>query len=124
MTLLTETPTVTFAASEFAARPAEARGLARDEVRLLVGTPDGLDHVRFRDLPDHLRAGDLLVVNDSATVPGEIDATAGGAAVVLHVAARLDEDERVVELRTAPDAARAVLDAGPGDVRAASATRA
>jgi S-adenosylmethionine:tRNA ribosyltransferase-isomerase len=116
MTLLTETPTVTFAASDFAPRPAEARGLARDEVRLLAGTPDGLDHVRFRDLPDHLRAGDVLVVNDSATVPGEVDATLGGAAVVLHVAARLDEDERVVEVRSAPDAARAVLDAGPGDV--------
>ena len=116
MTLLTETPTVTFTASEFAPRPAEARGVARDEVRLLVGTPDGLDHVRFRDLPDHLRAGDVLVVNDSATVPGEVDATLGGAAVVLHVAARLDEDERVVEVRSAPDAARAVLDAGPGDV--------
>ncbi len=116
MTLLTETPTVTFAASDFAARPAEARGLARDEVRLLVGTPDGLDHVRFRDLPDHLRAGDVLVVNDSATVPGEVDATLDGAAVVLHVAARLDEGERVVEVRSAPDAARAVLDAGPGDV--------
>lgn len=116
MTLLTETPTITFAASDFAPRPAEARGLARDDVRLLVGTPHGIDHVRFRDLPDHLRAGDVLVVNDSATVPGEVDATLEGAAVVLHVAARLDEDERVVEVRSAPDAARAVLDAGPGDV--------
>ncbi|KRF35109.1 S-adenosylmethionine:tRNA ribosyltransferase-isomerase [Nocardioides sp. Soil805] len=116
MTLLTETPSVTFAASDFAPRPAEARGLARDEVRLLVGTPDGIEHVRFRDLPAHLRAGDVLVVNDSATVAGEVDATLRGEAVVLHVASRLDDGQRVVEVRSAPDAARAVLDAEPGDV--------
>lgn len=116
MTLLTETSSITFAASKLAPRPAEARGLARDEVRLLVGTPDGIDHVRFRDLPDHLRAGDVLVVNDTATVAGEVDATLRGAAVVLHVAARLDDGERVVEVRSAPDAARALLDAEAGDV--------
>jgi S-adenosylmethionine:tRNA ribosyltransferase-isomerase len=116
MTLLTESPSVSFTASDFAPRPAEARGLARDEVRLLVGTPDGLDHVRFRDLPAHLRAGDVLVVNTSATVAAEIDATADGDAVVLHVAARLDDGDAVVELRSAPDAARAVLDASPGAV--------
>lgn len=116
MTLLSETPAVHFAAADFAPRPAEARGLARDEVRLLVGTPDGVEHVRFRDLPDHLRAGDVLVVNDSATVAGEVDARHRGGPVVLHVAARLDDGGRVVELRSAPDAARAVLDAAPGDV--------
>lgn len=123
MTLLTETPGVTFAASDFAPRPAEERGLARDGVRLLVGTPDGIEHARFRDLPDHLRAGDVLVVNDSATVAGELDATRRGGAVVLHVAARLDDGDRVVELRSAPDAARAVLDAEPGEVVHAGAAR-
>ncbi|QSF59425.1 S-adenosylmethionine:tRNA ribosyltransferase-isomerase [Nocardioides sp. zg-1228] len=111
-----ETPRTRFAASTFAPRPAEERGLARDEVRLLVGTPDGLSHGRFRDLPDHLHAGDVLVVNTSATVPGEVDATLDGDAVVLHVAHRLDDGDRVVELRTAPDASRALLDATPGQV--------
>jgi S-adenosylmethionine:tRNA ribosyltransferase-isomerase len=116
MTALTETPTVRFTAADFAPRPAEARGLARDDVRLLVGTPDGIDHARFRDLPDHLRAGDVVVVNNSATVAGEVDATHEGRPVVLHVASRLDGGERVVEVRSAPDAARAVLDAAAGDV--------
>jgi len=116
MTLLTETPRVRFTASDFAPQPAEARGLERDGVRLLVGTPDGLDHVRFRDLPDHLRAGDVLVVNTSATVAGEIDATLDREAIVLHVATRLDDGDAVVELRSAPDAARAVLDAAAGAV--------
>ena len=116
MTLLDETPTTRFSASSFAPRPAEERGLTRDEVRLLVGTPDGLEHARFRDLPDHLHAGDVLVVNISATVAGEVDAVLDGVGVVLHVAHRLDADTVVVELRTAPDASRAVLDAAPGAV--------
>jgi S-adenosylmethionine:tRNA ribosyltransferase-isomerase len=116
MTLLHETPHTHFEASSFAPRPAEARGLARDEVRLLVATPDGLSHGRFRDLPEHLRAGDVLVVNTSATVAAEVDADLDGSPVVLHVAHRLDDADRVVELRTAPDASRALLDARGGDV--------
>ena len=43
----------------FAPVPPEDRGLARDEVRLLVGTPDGLTHAVFRGIGDHLRPGDL-----------------------------------------------------------------
>ncbi|MCW2735418.1 S-adenosylmethionine:tRNA ribosyltransferase-isomerase [Nocardioides sp.] len=115
MAVLIETPRTRFTASAFAPQPAEERGVARDEVRLLVATPDGLSHGRFRDLPDHLRAGDVLVVNTSATVPGEIDASLDGRPVVVHVAHRLDSGDRVVELRTAPDAARALLDAAAGD---------
>lgn len=116
MTLLDETPHTRFTSSAFAPQPAEERGLERDEVRLLVGTPDGIDHVRFRDLPDHLRVGDVLVVNISAAVNAEIDAVLDEAPIVLHVAHRLDGGDRVVELRTAPDAARALLDASSGDV--------
>ena len=124
MSLLAERPTTTFTAppDAFAPAPAEARGVARDGVRLLVASGDGVQHARFRDLPDHLRAGDLLVVNNSATVAGQLDAHLRGAGagrpVVLHVGARLPgggPDERVVELRTAPDAARAVLDAEAGE---------
>ena len=120
MSLLAERPTTTFTAppDAFAPAPAEARGLARDAVRLLVAGPGGVDHARFRDLPDHLRAGDLLVVNSSATVAGQLDAHLRGAGdgrpVVLHVGSVLPGGDRVVELRTAPDAARAVLDAEPG----------
>ncbi|WP_416955186.1 S-adenosylmethionine:tRNA ribosyltransferase-isomerase [Nocardioides sp. T5] len=116
MTLVHETPQTRFAASAFAPRPAESRGLARDEVRLLVATPDGLSHGRFADLPDHLRAGDVLVVNTSATVAAEVDADLDGRPVVLHVAHRLDDGDAVVELRTAPDAARSLLTARVDDV--------
>jgi S-adenosylmethionine:tRNA ribosyltransferase-isomerase len=48
----------------------------RDGVRLLVATRhDGrLVHARFRDLPSYLRAGDLVVVNTSATLPAALPA--------------------------------------------------
>lgn len=109
-------PGIEFPASTFAPRPAEWRGLDRDGTRLLVAGPDGLTHTRFRRLDEHLGAGDLLVVNDSATVPGELDATHRGAPVVLHLATGDAPDTRVVELRTAPDAALAVLGAAAGEV--------
>ncbi|GAB3679445.1 S-adenosylmethionine:tRNA ribosyltransferase-isomerase [Actinocorallia lasiicapitis] len=44
----------------------------RDDVRLLVSAPDGVGHHRFTELPSLLRAGDLLVVNDSATLPAAV----------------------------------------------------
>ena len=56
--------------------PPEARGLARDEVRLMVASAhDGrIVHGRFRDLPGFLAPGDLVVVNTSATLPAALPA--------------------------------------------------
>lgn len=54
--------------------PPERRGLARDEVRLLVTTERGHEHARFRDLPRFLAPGTLLVVNTSATLPASLPA--------------------------------------------------
>ena len=71
-----------------AGTPPEARGLERDEVRLLVAQRDrlALVHDSFRNLPAQLRAGDLLVVNTSATIPAALPATrADGTAVDLHL---------------------------------------
>jgi S-adenosylmethionine:tRNA ribosyltransferase-isomerase len=71
-----------------AGAPPEARGLERDEVRLLVAQRDrpALVHDSFRGLPAQLRAGDLLVVNTSATIPAALPATrADGTAVDLHL---------------------------------------
>jgi S-adenosylmethionine:tRNA ribosyltransferase-isomerase len=88
-----------------AGAPPEARGLARDEVRLLVARRDrrALVHDSFRGLPAHLRAGDLLVVNTSATIPAALPATlADGTVVDLHLstpAPHGPEGHWVVELR-------------------------
>ena len=89
--------------------PPEARGLRRDDVRLLVGPArDGaIAHARFADLPDVLDAGDLLVVNISATLPAAVSArrarTAGRVAVHFATpgAAAWADGWWVVELRSA-----------------------
>jgi len=112
-------PSTVFAAPEdnTAAEPPEHRGLHRDEVRLLVADQRSIAHRLFRDLPDQLRPGDLLVVNDSATVAAEVDGRVlGRGPVVVHVATHLDDGPWVVELRTAPDACCPILDGRAGEV--------
>ncbi len=83
--------------------PPEARGLERDEVRMLV-TERASGRVadrRARDLPDVLAPGDLLVINTSATIPAALRAArADGTELDLHVSTALpDSDHRLVELR-------------------------
>lgn len=97
-----------------ARKPAEARGLERDGVRLLVARGRGADdpeieHYVFADLPDVLEPGDLLVVNNSGTLPAALDAEVvdsgvapeSGVPVVLHVSTGTpqDPDAWIVELR-------------------------
>ena len=68
-----------------ATAPPEWYGLQRDEVRLMTVRPDGLTTTRFRDLPEMLEPGDLVVVNTSATLPARLDARrADGVVVPLH----------------------------------------
>ena len=98
-----------------ATQPPEARGQARDGVRLLVATPDGLAHARFADLPRFLAPGDLLVVNTSATVAAALAGQSGdGQPVTVHLSSQLEDGSWLVELRE-PDATLGrVTDAVPG----------
>lgn len=94
--------------------PPEERGLARDEVRLLVaasGRP--VRHRRFTDLPDALAPGDLVVVNTSATAPAAVDGVRGDRVVVVHVSGPAPAGDHVVELRT-PEGGR-IRDGVPGE---------
>ncbi|MEO0455779.1 MAG: S-adenosylmethionine:tRNA ribosyltransferase-isomerase, partial [Cyanobacteria bacterium P01_A01_bin.114] len=61
---------------ELAAKePPERRGIARDDVRLLVIEPDGSTrHCQFRQLDTFLNPGDLLVFNASRTLPASLQA--------------------------------------------------
>ena len=45
--------------------PPEVRGLARDQVRLMVSRmrDDSIAHTRFFDFPDFIDSGDVVVVN-------------------------------------------------------------
>lgn len=97
-----------------ATAPAERRGLSRDGVALLVARPGRLDHTTFASIGAHLRPGDLLVVNTSATLPAALDGRWRGGGVVLHLSTRVDDHVWVVELRR-PDGTGPVLDAAPGD---------
>src|ERR1700747_232162 len=62
--------------------PAEARGVPRDGIRMLVSRRSSgqISHHAFGDLPGLLLPGDLLVVNTSATVPAAVR-IGGGLAV-------------------------------------------
>jgi S-adenosylmethionine:tRNA ribosyltransferase-isomerase len=101
-------------ASLHATEPPEASGRQRDDVRLLVAAPGAFAHVRFRDLPDHLAPGDLVVVNTSATLAAAVDGIEpDGSGATVHFSAPVGAGRWVVELR-APDGAR--RGAAPGDV--------
>ncbi|ADB73311.1 S-adenosylmethionine:tRNA ribosyltransferase-isomerase [Geodermatophilus obscurus] len=83
-----------------ASAPPERRGLARDGVRLMAVRPGGTTETTFRDLPELLEPGDLVVVNTSATLPARLDARrADGVRAPLHVSTALDDGDWVVELR-------------------------
>ncbi len=60
--------------------PPEARGLARDDVRLMVSYRNNphISHTQFRALPDFLDAGDVVVINTSGTLNAAIDAIRPG----------------------------------------------
>ena len=92
----------------------------RDAVRLLAGRrgSGAVTHHGFRELPRLLRAGDVLVVNTSRTLPAAVDGRLredgdvravetpggdqGGEDVVVHFSTRRDDGRWVVEVRT-PD---------------------
>ncbi len=93
------TPDFALPAELEAHEPPEARGLARDGVRLLVseGASGRVSHHRFTDLPGLLRAGDVLVVNTSATMPAAVPVPGEGLAV--HFSTERPDGRWLVELR-------------------------
>ncbi len=78
--------------------PPEARGLARDGVRMLVSRRwcGEISHHAFRDLPGLLFPGDLLVINNTGTLPAQVRA---GGGVAVHFSTPLPDGAWLVELR-------------------------
>ena len=101
--------------------PPEARGIPRDHVRLLVAKPGVTAHTRFTHIANHLEPGDLLVVNDSATLAAAVDARRDDTTpVTVHFSGPLLTDCPadviwVVELRPGPRALGPVTDAAAGE---------
>jgi S-adenosylmethionine:tRNA ribosyltransferase-isomerase len=82
--------------------PAEARGITRDAVRLMVAHrgSGGLVHTTFHELPRYLHQGDLVVVNVSGTMAAEVPATdASGRDLLVHLSTQLPSGNWAVELR-------------------------
>src|SRR5215469_15934880 len=85
--------------------PPEARGAGRDDVRLLVSrTAAGevSEHL-FADLPDLLLPGDLVVVNNSATIPAAVpvvSSLAEAGPLTVHFSTAMPTGEWLVELRS------------------------
>jgi S-adenosylmethionine:tRNA ribosyltransferase-isomerase len=69
-------------AERIALRPAAPR----DSARLLVLEGDATRDARVSDLPGLLRAGDLLVFNDTRVIPAQLEGTRGAARIgaTLH----------------------------------------
>jgi len=111
----------------------------RDAARLMVveRNTGRIRHRVFADLPDHLRAGDVVVVNDTRVIPARLSArkpTGGAVEVLLLRATSPDTDplaartwEALVSpgrgvspgkvLEIAPDVTVEVLDARPDGIR-------
>lgn len=90
-----------------ATEPAEARGIPRDAVALLVSDARSGVHrsTTFDRIDEHLREGDLLVVNDSATIAAALSAgRADGSRCIVHLSTSIDESLWIVEPRHIADA--------------------
>lgn len=85
--------------------PAEARGLRRDEVRLLVSdyAKDTVAEGFFHELTDFLKEGDLLVINTSGTLAAALRGERKGEAIGVHISTQISAEPRpiaIIELRT------------------------
>lgn len=97
-----------------ATMPAEARGIARDSARLMVSTPEGHRHTQFLNLADFLQPGDLLVVNNSATLPASLPARGDIGEFIVNAAIDFGHNLWLVEPRWS-SAAPGPLPLQPGD---------
>lgn len=82
--------------------PPEISRRGRGDIKLMIinrqlGT---LEHRHLTALTDYIQPGDLLVVNDSQTIPAALFATVEGHPQRIHLAARLSPDRVIFELRT------------------------
>jgi S-adenosylmethionine:tRNA ribosyltransferase-isomerase len=99
-------------------------GRARDATRLLVASPSAIVDTTLADVGRFLGAGDVLVVNTSATLPaalpveGPAFGRGGPEGLLVHLGTELPGGLRLVELRTATGHGSAPFgDARPGPLR-------
>ncbi|MEM8909476.1 MAG: S-adenosylmethionine:tRNA ribosyltransferase-isomerase [Bacteroidota bacterium] len=82
--------------------PTEVRGIARDEVRLMVSNiyTDEIHHSQFKQLDDFLRAGDVLAVNTSGTLKAALEVRdSDGQTFRVHLSTKIRDNRWIIELR-------------------------
>ena len=92
-----------------ASAPPEARGLRRDQVRLMVSnySTDHIKHTRFYNFHKFLNEGDVLVINTSRTRNSALLATrSDGMLLELHLSIHLDDNLWTVEVRSMDEAGK------------------
>lgn len=83
--------------------PPEARGLRRDEVRLMVSNflSGQIRHARFHDFPSFISEGDVVVINTSRTRNAAVRARrSDGTELELHLSIHLGDNLWTVEPRS------------------------
>lgn len=86
-----------------ASAPPEARGVPRDQVRLMVTnyTSGRIRHARFDTLPEILRPDDVLVLNASGTRNAALRALrSDGSPLELHLSTQLENGSWTLEPRS------------------------
>lgn len=87
-----------------ASEPAEARGLTRCDVRLMVShhETDAIEHHTFCQFDKVLKRGDVLVINTSGTLNAALTAIhPDGRMMRLHLSTQIDSEQQrwIVEVR-------------------------
>lgn len=70
-----------------ATAPIELQGFERDDVKLMALSRDTgkCEHTRFKQLPDYLKKGDVLVLNNSRTLPASLKGKQGDRNVEVRL---------------------------------------
>jgi S-adenosylmethionine:tRNA ribosyltransferase-isomerase len=85
-----------------ASSPPEARGLTRDNVRMMVAyrASGEIEQAGFSELPRFLDAGDLVVINTSGTLAAEVSGhDSAGRQLDVHLSTELPAGLWTLELR-------------------------
>lgn len=74
--------------------PPEQRGAGRGDVRMMVLYENGsVDHKDFKDIGKYFVKGDVLILNNSRTLPAELEGAADNEKVRFRLSRRLNESD-------------------------------
>ncbi|WP_064092026.1 S-adenosylmethionine:tRNA ribosyltransferase-isomerase [Rossellomorea aquimaris] len=77
-----------------ASAPVETQGKSRDDVKLMVlkRSTGESEHTEFKQLSDFLNKGDVLVLNNSRTIPASLTGTQGNRKVTIRLSRKVTEN--------------------------------